>query len=520
MSATNEVPIPNTGVPWTFKTLPTNVAARTQLATSDQGLCTFGADGQWTSNAIPRSVVTKLRAAIAQALTTNPATAQRLIAPLAWVAATAYARGQAVTNGGNEYCCIVAGTSAGAGGPTVTTTGAIVDNTAQWYYMQPSAASSPLAPTHTNVVAASKYTGTYWTHTANTRNDGTVNVLDDSNFLITGGPVTATGTNNSLVGSTVSTNFQVSFMTDAQSFQIETTGTGNPVFSIYINGAPMTLGYGSVNTNAQSVNYAQLVFATKAVRLVTVEIAAGSAFWGVLSNDKTSKVWAPYLSNSVRTVVTGSSFISGSGQHPVTQSLGWGALMAKLLNMIDYWQDNTGGGTGWIANNAGAGFPFGAQQRLAPIVAYNPELLIFAGGGINDSAFLVNGVAVTVAQEQAAVTTALQAYRAALPNALILVIGAEAGAKGPSAAIFNMELACQQAIAALGDPNTFFIPQSYASAQKAWVSGTGTTAAPNTSGNSDIYIGADTTHPVQAGVFYYSQQSANGIINVINSLIG
>jgi hypothetical protein len=488
----------------------------TTAYTSDQGMCTW--NGYSWAGASNRKVVTKLRAGIAQALTSNPATAQPLIQPLAHPGdAAAVTKGTSFSNGGNNYTCIVAGTTGVGTKPSATTTGALVDGTVQWYYMGPTFTSNANAPTFTNVVAASKYTGTYWANTANNRGDGTVQVLDDSNFLVTGGPVTATGTNNSWISTvTSSVAFSVSFMTDAQSFQIETTGTGNTVFSIYVNSVPLTLGYGSLATNGQSVNYAQLVFPTKAVRLFTVEINAGSAFWGVLSNDKTSKVWAPYLSNSVRGVVTGSSFISGSSQHPVTPSLAWGGLMFKLMNMVDYWQDNQGSGTGWVA--AGATSAFGGAARLAAVVAYNPELLIFAGGGINDSVATIGGTVITTAQEQAAIVTTLQAYRAALPSTLILVIGAESGAKGPTAAIFNMELAASQAITQLGDPNIFFIPQCYTTAAKAWVSGTGTTAATNTSGNSDIYIGADTTHPVQAGVFYYSQQSANGIINVINQM--
>lgn len=53
----------------------------------------------------------------------------------AWAASTAYALGALVTNGGNLYRCTTAGTSEGAGGPTGTASG-IVDNTAQWAFVQ------------------------------------------------------------------------------------------------------------------------------------------------------------------------------------------------------------------------------------------------------------------------------------------------------------------------------------------------------------------------------------------------
>lgn len=51
-----------------------------------------------------------------------------------WVAATTYAQGVVVTNGGNCYSCDVGGTSAGSGGPSGTGT-AITDNTVTWRYV-------------------------------------------------------------------------------------------------------------------------------------------------------------------------------------------------------------------------------------------------------------------------------------------------------------------------------------------------------------------------------------------------
>lgn len=52
----------------------------------------------------------------------------------AWLANTAYAVGQTVSNGGNVYICTIGGTSAGSGGPTGTGLG-IVDNTVTWNFV-------------------------------------------------------------------------------------------------------------------------------------------------------------------------------------------------------------------------------------------------------------------------------------------------------------------------------------------------------------------------------------------------
>ncbi len=494
---------------------PGTLAAGDFLLTKDGGILMSDGLSKYTgikgSSPIPAHIVPKMRALAVSSGLQNPATAQPLIQPSAWVTATAYGKGQSVSNAGNNYTCITPIASSAAA-PTLTTNGAQTDGSGAWYYMGPTFTTSALAPTFTNVLFAARYsTGTYWTNSANTRNDGAVNVLDDLNFLVTGSPVTATGGNNGWRGAAQSIMFQVSFMTDETSFQIETSGGTFPIFSIYVNGVPLTLGVGSLAANGTSINYAQLVFATKAVRQITVELPTGTDFLGVLTSTKTSKVWAPSIPNNFRMAITGSSFISGSAQHPVTTSLAWGSLTAKLMNCSDYWQDANGAGSGYIA-----GTNFFTASRFNALVAYAPDVVVIAGGGINDANIVP---AVSVATEQAAVLAYLKQLRAALPAALILVIGAEAGAKGPTTAIFNMELAAAQGVAQFADANCFFIPQSSTSAESAWVSGTGTTAATNGTGNSEIYIGADTTHPVQAGCLYYAQRSANGIMNLLNNIV-
>jgi hypothetical protein len=63
-------------------------------------------------------------------------TAAKLVVP-AWVAATAYLKGEVVTNdSGKMYRCTVAGTSAGSGGPTGSGSGNITDNGVTWLYVE------------------------------------------------------------------------------------------------------------------------------------------------------------------------------------------------------------------------------------------------------------------------------------------------------------------------------------------------------------------------------------------------
>jgi hypothetical protein len=475
--------------------------------TSDLG--TVYSDGTvWRKSAAGTNALNKLRACIAKAAISNAATAQPLIQPSAWLTATAYTTGTSVTNAGNNYICFNNGTSAVA--PTATTNALIADGTLTWYYAGPAFTTSPNAPTFASVIATSKYTGNFWRTTTGTRTDGTTQISDSTNFLTTGGAITETGSQNSFVCSTASTAMSVSFMTDAITFQIVAQGTTTPRCAIYVNSVPLFVGNGSNSTNGQAVNYLQLTFSTRTPRMITVELPNSLPFFGVLMNEGTSKVWAPSSPNSVRVGIVGTSYLSGSSQHPVTPALGLGPLIAKGLGILDCFTDAAGAGTGYQQTNSGTRY----DSRLPALTAYNPEIVIITGGGINDRNF----PGVTLANEQAAVLSYLQQLRVALPAAIIFVIGSESGATGPLANVFNMELAALQAVAQFADLMTFFIPQSSTNAGKAWVSGTGTTAATNNSGSSDNYIGADGIHPVHGGVQYLAQNNVIGIASAVNGI--
>ena len=81
-----------------------------------------------------------------------------------------------------------------------------------------------------------------------------------------------------------------------------------------------------------------------------------------------------------------------------------------------------------------------------------------------------------------------------------------------------MEAAVAAAVVAMADPFILFIPQSNTIAQRAMISGTGTTAAPNSSGNSDYLISADGIHPVQLGVNELAYLTANAVRKAISNL--
>ena len=467
--------------------------------------------GQAFSNPVQR-----FRNSISSALTKNALTNQPLMAPAAWTISTAYVQGQAVTNGGNVYICITGGTSAGAGGPTTTVAGTIADNTVSWFYAGPSFSSASNAPTSLTVTSTA-YTGTYYRTTTGTYAAGSSQVSDSSNFFVSGGKVTESGQNNGfgMVAATApSPNgglMLVQFMCDAKQLQIHIafmTSQGVTIYCDQNDGAglsPLTLGMSGVNVAAQ--NFYQIVWPTAKPRLYAVEVAfAPSVFGmlGVLLNESASKVWAPTNPNRYRAMLVGDSWFNGSTTYPVSGSLLIASQIAKLVGCTDFVIDGVGG-SGYTA--AGSGSVFGSTQRLSFLSAMAPDVVIVEGG--------TNDAGQTLGAEQAAVTAYLTAVRAALPNAIIIVSGCNTNNSGPNANAFVIEQAIQNAVAALNDPHTFFYAFSATTAAKAWLSGTGTTAATTGSGNCDLYIAGD-AHPTYQGAAYVAYRTANAIRAIAN----
>lgn len=477
----------------------------------------------------PQSTIRKMRSALPTGFLTNPVTAQPLIAPPAWVTATAYANGQAVSNAGNAYICNVAIASSAAA-PAVTTTGPITDGSGSWYYYGPTWTSSALAPTVT--ATTTRYnTGIYYGNTANTNSLGATNIKDSSNFLLSpGNDGGGTGNSYSWTSSTVGT---AQFICDAPQLQIVVQATANPGLCVWVGppgGLLTPIALGIVAPNPSAFNYYQFVFADRRPRQFFVEMPSGltssgiASFYGVICNDTISKVSPPNPSAFTMGFV-GTSYYAGNQTLFPTAALGIAPQIAKALGCTQYWVDEKGGGTGYV--QAGVGGIYQNATRLANLTAFNPDLLVISGGGINDqNAASISGAsggasgAAAFAIEQAAASNYYNAVRAALPNAVIVVIGSEAGATGPSAAVFNMEAAVASAftIFAESDPNCFYIPQAATVAQKAIISGTGTVAATNGTGNSDVYVAADAIHTVMAGSNYLAYRCSSAMISLVNGL--
>jgi lysophospholipase L1-like esterase len=227
-------------------------------------------------------------------------------------------------------------------------------------------------------------------------------------------------------------------------------------------------------------------------RRIRVEGDAATGFDGVYVRTPYT-VWARRTVAGIVAAHVGDSLVAQT--NVARPNGGWSHTVAKILGWDNMVQVGLGG-TGFT--NAGTNAStYGNAQRIADTVAVNPDIVLFSASSNDDGQ--------ASATVQAAVVSALTAYRAALPNAVFVVDGAWPGSTGPSAARLTTEAAVKAGVATFADANTWFIDIANDPAG-AWVSGTGKTTAMSGTGNADIYIGSDGTHPVQIGYDYKARR--------------
>lgn len=115
-----------------------------------------------------------------------------------------------------------------------------------------------------------------------------------------------------------------------------------------------------------------------------------------------------------------------------------------------------------------------------------------------------------------AVTNWYNLVRAAVPNAVIAIIG-QTSKVSPSAETL-IESYVRQKVATLRatDPKLFFVAASGDPAG-AWIVGTGSVAAPAGNGNADQLIGPDGLHPVYRGQRYIGEKAGDGLAAVLTA---
>ena len=181
--------------------------------------------------------------------------------------------------------------------------------------------------------------------------------------------------------------------------------------------------------------------------------------------------------------------------------------MAALLGITKLVTDGIGG-TGYLSPG-GSNLPYGNSTRKAWVQAVAPDVLIVHGGGIND---LYNGYSMAATQ-QAMIDYFTWAH-SVLPNAkLVFMEGQYAPLAGFSSQVANMITLRQNVQSALaGVVPVYFVDVI---TTRAPINGTGYVTAANGSGNSDIYIGSDQSHPTVRGNQYIRHFLAPKIAKIL-----
>jgi lysophospholipase L1-like esterase len=459
----------------------------------------------------PETLGHKLRRLQREAAKNNALLNAPLTAPSAWAPGAAYQQGDIVSAGNGLYLCHQPGTSAAAGkGPSGAGAGPITDGSVIWYYSGPVVPPAPgTAPAVSNTTSMP----------AGLSNAYTIPAHADS-FLFSGGAPFLKYPNQYCFAAitfspskgqcspTQSNNWAaITFLTDAPKVAI---GQYTSLPSrIIIDGhylSPSSLR-ASVAGNP---SYYVLDFSAaggRKTRQITLESEFNATFWGVRV-DPESKVWAPDAADHVRVIAIGDSITGGGDGFPDQPATDWPSMLAKLLGWNDVWNSAIGG-TGFIAQGAGDGFPnFG--QRIQDVCRNNPDLVIVFGG-IND------GVSSTPTQIQAAALAYFKAVRTCLPTTPIIVLGAWPASTGPAPARIAVETAIHSAVTEFHDPLAYFVPVSTDPAG-SWITGTGNVGSPTGAGNADRLIDPRRTHPTDAGIRYFAERLATAISQIIQQL--
>lgn len=244
------------------------------------------------------------------------------------------------------------------------------------------------------------------------------------------------------------------------------------------------------DASTSSKNYNSWDFGSTATRRITVEVQTANAFVGfstsaggsIVNPNDTLLYLAATGDSLTENTSTGDAVLSVWDGWPVIFAKKWGFAVPRITAV---------GGTGWV--NIGTGRT-NILGQLATWINEKKYDIIFCYGGYNDTGS-------NLAAIQAAMLPALQAMRAAQPQALIVVGGVWGQATGPSAAVLLTEANVKSVFQTWNDPFSIFLPNSN-DPGGSWLTGTGFVGSTTGVGNADTMVSSDGTHWSQAGRIY------------------
>lgn len=299
-------------------------------------------------------------------------------------------------------------------------------------------------------------------------------------------------------------NMDVCFSTDAVAMEIPMYDT-NGKYRIYINEQAASLTLAQV-TNAFGLKYLSVTGMPAGPKDIRLEFDRYMNFGGVKVPNNYN-VWRTGL-QSPRGIIYGDSYIDGGyGDGTANTLLSLGRQVGYRLGIKDWFSSGASGG-GYLTNGGQTGKT--ARGRAATdIYAYNPDYLMLTDG-VNDGA---TGKA--PAALQAEVTTFITEIMTTLPYTIVTATGPwRAPTLATSDAIKNAIKAGFAAHPEYGTRLQYFDPFD-----EGWMSsGAGRVGATSGIGNSNIYIGTDGGHLVQAGHDHMAKRIADAAVRHFTAL--
>lgn len=243
--------------------------------------------------------------------------------------------------------------------------------------------------------------------------------------------------------------------------------------------------------------YIKVDFTTRALRRIRVEVDYLCKFFNVRTAATDTVLPAPPKSG-LKGIVIGDSYVEGAGATSRFDSCF--QALGKRLGIED-WRCDGLGGTGIYINNGGS---VAFKDRFTvDVVNQGPFDLVMIEGSGND--FAQTGANIT-----SALGTMLDAARAAMPNALIVVTGSWT-ANGNDTTRLAVSTAIQAALATR--PSVKYLDMN------SWITGTGRVGATVGDGNADFYIETNSPflHPSPAGHTYREAMLVAGMQSILNA---
>lgn len=289
--------------------------------------------------------------------------------------------------------------------------------------------------------------------------------------------------------------YAVEFMTDAPVLEIKTWGTASK-YQLFVDGTAQSATLVSGPPGDGNAYLIKVDFGgVRLARRVTLRTDSNFKFGGIYVGPNDT-VWASSSVKGARVIVAGDSFTDGTAADNTFQ--GYAHVCGDALGW-DVWSTGCAG-AGYV-NPATQG-DLTLRQRIAnDVYQWNPNVLVIALGiDDNNNPYTPTEVATELAILYPQIKTNL-------PNTRVIVVGpwnprTFGGAPGSGSNLDQIRLAIQSAASSAGF--TFIDPFT-------WFTGTGRVGSTSGTGNSDLYVSADGTHPTTTGHDYLGHRLAQAI---------